>query len=68
MQTPLEIIKEAYTKAGIAYATQKNEGYTYIIRCHEDNVKELESADFDVFLHSGNEFIEFCPDGQLASY
>ncbi len=66
--TPLEIIKDAYTRAGVCYAEQVDDGYTYIVRCAEHRKTALESMALQAMLNESNEFMEFESNGAIASY
>ncbi len=65
--TPLEIIKDAYDRAGVFYVARLRDDYYYLVLCHEDKRKEYREMDFDKFLHRTG-FMEFYKDGSLVSY
>ncbi len=68
MQTPLEIIKEAYDKVGINYLIREEDRYFYLVFYNgsEETKKEMEAMNEHEFIRRG--FMEFTPDGQIASY
>ena len=66
MMSPLEIIKDAYDRAGIGYVVREREGYFYLVRCDPGDKEEKMNENFHEFLR--REFMEFDEKGEVASY
>lgn len=64
--TPLDIIRDAYKRAGIHYAEKLFEGTWFVKRCSERDLAEFHTWTLHDFTHG--EFMEFDEDGSLMSY
>jgi hypothetical protein len=66
--TPLEIIKDAYDRAGIGYVVRQETpgGYFYLVTCDPRDKAEYERMRFHEFTSRG--FMEFTQEGEVASY
>lgn len=64
--TPLEIIKDAYDRAGVAYVAREHNGYFYLVKCAEHTRENYRTEPLHDFLMRG--FMEFYSDGSIASY
>ncbi len=65
----LDVIAKAYDQVGINYVlrTDESSGYIFLVFCNEKTRMEYQQMNLDnllIFKH----FMEFTPEGKIASY